>query len=35
VVRAAIGAVRVEGLAPGEWRQINPSAPWEQDPRRR
>ena len=35
LVRAAIGSVHVEGLAPGEWREIDPSAPWEQDPRRR
>jgi 23S rRNA pseudouridine2457 synthase len=28
LVRAAIGAVRVEGLAPGEWREIAPGAPW-------
>jgi 23S rRNA pseudouridine2457 synthase len=29
LVRAAIGAVRVEGLAQGEWRQIDPAAPFQ------
>jgi len=28
LVRAAIGRVRLDGLAPGEWRQIDPLAPW-------
>lgn len=28
LIRAAIGAVRLDGLAPGEWRQIDPAAPW-------
>jgi 23S rRNA pseudouridine2457 synthase len=29
LVRAAIGDVRVEGLAPGEWREIDPRSPWQ------
>jgi 23S rRNA pseudouridine2457 synthase len=29
LVRAAIGAVRVAGLALGEWREIPPDAPWQ------
>jgi len=28
LVRAAIGAVSVSGLAPGQWREIDASAPW-------
>ena len=28
LIRAAIGAVRLDGLAPGEWRRIESSAPW-------
>ncbi|HEY2529199.1 MAG TPA: pseudouridine synthase [Xanthobacteraceae bacterium] len=28
LIRARIGHVSVEGLAPGEWREIDPSAPW-------
>jgi 23S rRNA pseudouridine2457 synthase len=28
LVRAAIGKVRVEGLALGAWREIGPDAPW-------
>jgi 23S rRNA pseudouridine2457 synthase len=28
LVRAAIGAVSLDRLAPGEWREIDPSAPW-------
>ncbi len=28
LVRAAIGNVRVEGLAPGTWREIDADAPW-------
>jgi 23S rRNA pseudouridine2457 synthase len=28
LVRAAIGRVGLEGLAPGEWRRIDPQAPW-------
>jgi 23S rRNA pseudouridine2457 synthase len=28
LVRAAIGRVELDGLAPGEWRQIDPAAPW-------
>ena len=36
LVRAAIGAVRIDGLAPGEWREIDSKAPWGVDspPRR-
>lgn len=28
LVRAAIGRVELEGLAPGEWREIDPRSPW-------
>jgi len=28
LVRAAIGNVELDGLAPGEWREIESSAPW-------
>jgi 23S rRNA pseudouridine2457 synthase len=28
LVRARIGQVRVEGLAPATWREIDPAAPW-------
>jgi len=28
LVRVAIGAVGLDRLAPGEWREIDPSAPW-------
>jgi 23S rRNA pseudouridine2457 synthase len=28
LVRAAIGSVGVEGLAPGAWREIDPASPW-------
>lgn len=28
LVRARIGHVRVEGLAPGEWREIDAGSPW-------
>jgi len=28
LIRAAIGRVRVEGLAPGTWREIEPDSPW-------
>jgi 16S rRNA U516 pseudouridylate synthase RsuA-like enzyme len=28
LVRASIGHVSVAGLAPGEWREIDASAPW-------
>jgi 23S rRNA pseudouridine2457 synthase len=28
LVRAAIGRVRLDGLAPGEWREIDANAPW-------
>jgi 23S rRNA pseudouridine2457 synthase len=33
LIRAAIGKVRVEGLAPGTWREITPDAPWQCDRR--
>jgi 23S rRNA pseudouridine2457 synthase len=28
LVRSAIGQVRINDLAPGEWRKIDPAAPW-------
>ena len=28
LIRAAIGSVTLEGLAPGMWREIRPDAPW-------
>jgi 23S rRNA pseudouridine2457 synthase len=28
LVRSAIGQVRINDLAPGEWRKIDPSSPW-------
>jgi 23S rRNA pseudouridine2457 synthase len=28
LVRASIGRVSLDGLAPGEWREIGPGAPW-------
>jgi 23S rRNA pseudouridine2457 synthase len=28
LIRAAVGKVRVDGLAPGRWREIGPDAPW-------
>ena len=28
LIRAAIGKVSVDGLAPGAWREIDPDAPW-------
>jgi len=28
LIRAAIGRVTVEGLALGEWREVDPNAPW-------
>ncbi len=28
LIRAAIGHVRVDGLNPGQWREIDPDAPW-------
>jgi 23S rRNA pseudouridine2457 synthase len=28
LLRAAIGQVRVEGFAPGEWREIDADSPW-------
>jgi 23S rRNA pseudouridine2457 synthase len=28
LIRAAVGKVRIEGLAPGSWREIAPDAPW-------
>ena len=31
LIRAAIGKVTVEGLAPGQWREISPDAPWSGD----
>jgi 23S rRNA pseudouridine2457 synthase len=30
LVRARVGQVSVEGLAPGEWREIDPGSPWSQ-----
>ena len=32
LIRAAIGKVGVEGLAPGTWREISPDAPWSGQP---
>ena len=28
LIRAVIGKVSIEGLAPGSWREIEPDAPW-------
>ncbi|HET8697206.1 MAG TPA: pseudouridine synthase [Gammaproteobacteria bacterium] len=28
LVRARVGQVGLDGLAPGEWRELDPSAPW-------
>jgi 23S rRNA pseudouridine2457 synthase len=28
LVRASIGSVGVDGLAPGTWREIDASSPW-------
>ncbi len=28
LIRAAIGQIRVEGMAPGEWREIDATMPW-------
>jgi 23S rRNA pseudouridine2457 synthase len=28
LIRAAIGNVGLEGLAPGEWREVDPRSPW-------
>ena len=28
LVRAAVGGVRLDGLAPGTWRELPPTAPW-------
>jgi 23S rRNA pseudouridine2457 synthase len=28
LIRAAIGKIGVDGLAPGTWREIAPDAPW-------
>jgi 23S rRNA pseudouridine2457 synthase len=28
LVRARVGKVTVEGMAPGEWREIDPNSPW-------
>jgi 23S rRNA pseudouridine2457 synthase len=33
LVRAAIGHVHINGLASGEWREIDPTAPWMATPR--
>jgi 23S rRNA pseudouridine2457 synthase len=36
LVRASIGRVGLDGLAPGEWREIDPTAPWDgSEPRAR
>jgi 23S rRNA pseudouridine2457 synthase len=32
LVRACIGRVKVAGLAPGEWRDIDPASPWSERP---
>ena len=32
LIRAAVGAVGVEGLAPGSWREIAAQAPWQKQP---
>lgn len=32
LVRASIGGVGVDGLAPGTWREIDPAAPWRRLP---
>ncbi len=29
LVRARIGSIGVEGLAPGTWRELDPAAPWQ------
>ncbi len=31
LVRAAVGSVRLDGLAPGEWHEIDSRTPWEED----
>jgi 23S rRNA pseudouridine2457 synthase len=28
LIRAAIGSMTLDGLAPGMWREIGPDAPW-------
>lgn len=28
LVRASMGRLKVDGLAPGEWREIDPASPW-------
>jgi 23S rRNA pseudouridine2457 synthase len=28
LIRAAIGKVTLEGLAPGDWREIDAKSPW-------
>jgi 23S rRNA pseudouridine2457 synthase len=33
LIRAAVGKVSVQGLAPGTWREIAPDAPWSLAPR--
>jgi len=30
LVRAAIGLVRIDNLAPGAWREVDPASPWTQ-----
>jgi 23S rRNA pseudouridine2457 synthase len=32
LIRARIGAVRIAGLAPATWREIDPAAPWTREP---
>lgn len=32
LVRAGVGTVRLDGLAPGEWRSIDAHAPWDAPP---
>jgi 23S rRNA pseudouridine2457 synthase len=32
LIRAGIGEVRIEGLTPATWREIDPAAPWTRDP---
>jgi 23S rRNA pseudouridine2457 synthase len=34
LVRAAIGQLRVDGLEPGHWREVDPAAPWRAAPPR-
>jgi 23S rRNA pseudouridine2457 synthase len=28
LIRAAIGAIRVDDIPPGIWREVDPQAPW-------